>query len=73
MRISPLVTLDLVTYLETKFPNKCPEVSASVDEVRALAGEQRVIAFIKRMYRDQDRKSLMGGEGTVTFTGNVES
>lgn len=67
MRPAPLITQDLLDYLKETFPDKCPATNVPMDEVRALAGEQRVIAHLNKQFRDQDRKSLRGGGSAVVL------
>jgi hypothetical protein len=67
MRSAPLVTTELLAYLEETFPNKCPDVNVPIDEVRALAGVQRVVSHLQRVYRDQNKKALMGGPNAVVL------
>lgn len=65
MRSAPLVTQELLDYLEEKFPNKCPAVNVPIDEVRAIAGQVRVVEHLKAVFKDQTGKALRGGNNTV--------
>lgn len=67
MRPAPLVSQELLDYLDSRFPDKCPDVSTSMDEVRALAGAQRVIRHLRQVHNDQTKVALTGGRSTVTL------
>ncbi len=59
MTDAPYIPAGLLEYLKKQFPNKCPSVSTPVDEVRALAGEQRVIAHLESVFRVQDKNAAL--------------
>jgi hypothetical protein len=58
MKQFPIVDSELLAALVEKFPDRCPDVSTPVDEVRARAGEQRVIRFLARVFDDQNENIL---------------
>lgn len=52
------VPAELLDALIKQFPDQCPDVTTPVDEVRARAGEQRVIRFLRRMFEEQNDNIL---------------
>jgi hypothetical protein len=59
MSDAPFISAGLLEYLKKKFPDKCPPSTCPMDEVRALAGEQRVIAHLEKVFREQDKKAAL--------------
>jgi hypothetical protein len=64
MRPASFVSQELVDHLKKTFPNTVPGLDVPMKKVRAMAGEQRVIAHIEKLLRDSTRKSLLGGGDT---------
>lgn len=58
MKKLPLVSRELVDALAERFPDKCPEVNTPIDEVRARAGEQRVLRLLWQTYQEQNENVL---------------
>jgi hypothetical protein len=50
----PLITDDLLDYLQAAFPNQLPEHPCSLDQLAALQGQQRVIAFLRHRQKQQN-------------------
>lgn len=55
---APPISRELVAWLEAIFPNVCPAVDVPIDEVRARAGEARVVAKIKATHEAQQEEPL---------------
>jgi len=53
----PPVPDALLAQLRKDFPDSCPDATVSMDEVRALAGVQRVIRFLAEKNRQQNEES----------------
>ena len=53
----PAIPEALLTALKRRFPDRCPEVAVPLDEVRARAGEQRVIQFLELELQHQQEES----------------
>lgn len=54
----PPIPKDLLDALDSKFPERCPEVSWSDREVWVRTGERLVIRYLKRVYEEQNRNIL---------------
>lgn len=52
----PEVSDALLKALRARFPDRCPDLSCPIDEVRARAGDQRVIAFLAEQHRSQNEE-----------------
>ncbi len=50
----PPVSRPLAEALARMFPDTCPDVATPIDEVRAKAGEQRVVRFLLETLRQQE-------------------
>lgn len=54
----PEVNEEFLTALRKQFPDQCPAVGTSMEEVNARAGEQRVIRFLQRVWDEQNDNIL---------------
>jgi len=54
----PVVTKELLEELERRFPDICPEIDLSVDEIRIRQGQVSVIRFLRSNFNLQNRNIL---------------
>lgn len=54
----PPISKQLLDNLKERFPNRLPEPTATLDDIRLLQGEQRVIAFLANEHRKQSETLL---------------
>lgn len=52
----PQIPRDLLEYLAKTFPNRLPPGGTAHDEIERLIGEQRVMAHLEEVYRQQQEK-----------------
>lgn len=55
---TPPVTAELLSFLQSRFPNILPPPLTDLREVDMRVGEQRVIAFLGRLHKEQQDSSL---------------
>jgi hypothetical protein len=55
MASPPIISQQLIDWLDEIYPDKCPDVTMPIDEVRAMAGSVRVVRKIKQVHRDQQK------------------
>lgn len=53
MATAPLISQQLLDYLDEVYPDKMPDVTVPIDEVRAMSGSVRVVRKLKQLFRDQ--------------------
>lgn len=53
----PPVSEALLKALRDHFPDRCPDTNVPLEEVRAKAGEQRVIALLAEVLRLQNEEN----------------
>lgn len=59
--VAPPVSLEVIQWLERLFPDRLPnDVPASVNEVCASVGEQRVIRRLRKEYAEQNKPTSTG-------------
>lgn len=56
--ITPVISKDLLEYLQKLFPNKLPEYQLPAGQVEILMGQQKVIAHLQSQYLAQNRTVL---------------
>lgn len=54
----PAIPEDLLKALAERFPDRCPEMSATDREVWASVGAQQVVRFLKRTFEEQNESIL---------------
>lgn len=54
----PVVSKELLEELEKRFPDRCPELSASIDEIRFKSGQVSVVLFLRSIFDNQNRNIL---------------
>lgn len=54
----PHVDLELLEYLEGLFPDRAPEPSDSMEQIRHKAGQASVARHLRSVYEEQVDKSL---------------
>lgn len=54
----PVIPEDLMVYLETVFPDRCPSPGCTDQEVRMLMGEQNVIKHLRSRFNHQNKTIL---------------
>jgi hypothetical protein len=55
----PEIPKVLLEALEQKFPDRLPDHFASIDELRMLQGEQRVVRFLRHQFDQQNKVTLL--------------
>lgn len=57
----PHVSPELIHWLDKTYPNVLPtDTTVSLDELRLLQGEQRIVRKLKGIYADQLEQQLLG-------------
>jgi len=54
----PTVTLELLEYLETIFPDKCPDRGSSVEDIYVKIGNVQVIRKLRSLHEEQTKNPL---------------
>lgn len=54
----PYVPAELIEALDTSFPEKCPPLSMSLDEIRFKSGQRSVVNFLKMKHNEQAKSVL---------------
>lgn len=52
-RYAPPIPLNVVEYLESRFPDRSPELSDSLDAIRYKSGQASVARHLRAVYEDQ--------------------
>ncbi len=55
---APLITQDLIDYLDHQFPNQCPRVSFTDRQIWVSVGSADVVKHLKRVKEDQEENIL---------------
>lgn len=58
MKGFPTVPTDMLTEMIKRFPLRCPDTDWDDRQVWIMAGEQRVIDFLKMMHKQQNENIL---------------
>jgi len=53
MRNKPLITEELLNYLEKMFPEKCAELKQSEREIFYQSGQRSVVKHIREIFKNQ--------------------
>lgn len=56
---TPVVTESLLSYLQTLYPDKSPDLETTIDVIRYNSGQVSVVRHLKKLYEDQS-KNLLG-------------
>lgn len=54
----PLITRDLIEYLEALYPDKCPDVMTPERDIWMDAGSARVVRHLKACLKEQEENLL---------------
>jgi hypothetical protein len=54
----PVVPKELLEELEKRFPDRCPEPTTSLDEIRIKTGQVSVVKFLRSIFEVQNRNVL---------------
>lgn len=54
----PPIPEDLLAYLEAVFPDRCPPLTTTDQEVRVLMGEQNVVKHLRAKFNQQNKTIL---------------
>jgi hypothetical protein len=54
----PIVTKELLSELEQRFPDKCPESNLSFDEIRFKQGQVSVVRLLRSAFEAQTKNVL---------------
>lgn len=58
MKKIPIVNKELLEELEKRFPDKCPDHTLTIDQIRFKQGEISVIRFLRAMFDAQNKNVL---------------
>ena len=61
------ITPELITWLEDIVPNKLPSLSCSIEELRYLQGQQKVIDLIKSTYESSTEEEQESSRDSITI------
>ncbi len=53
MEIRPLISNDLITYLRTRYPDRCPDLHLSDREYGAYYGARALVRHLEALFEDQ--------------------
>ena len=65
----PPLDEDLLTILDTKFPERCPDPEASEREVWMAVGRREVVRWLFDQLQRQQKVSREGGDQPITSDG----
>lgn len=54
----PLINKELLAELEERFPDKCPDHTLTIDQIRFKQGEVSVVRFLRAKYEAQTKNIL---------------
>lgn len=49
----PIVTQELVKFLDQNFPEQCASLTETVNEIYYRSGQRSVVVFLKTLYMEQ--------------------
>ena len=61
------ITPELITWLEDILPNKLPSLSCSIEDLRYLQGQQKVIDLIKSTYESSTQEEQESSRDSITI------
>jgi len=56
----PYFTKEQIDFLNTRYPERCPEPAATDREIWMQVGQRQVVRLINRLYQEQVERSLTG-------------
>lgn len=54
----PFIPLELIEWLDKKFPERTPEPTATLDHIRIETGKREVVRFLKVKYEEQVEQEM---------------
>jgi|TARA_R100001530_G_scaffold124931_1_gene93280 hypothetical protein len=61
------ITPELITWLEEIVPDKLPPLSCSIEDVRYLQGQQKIIDIIKCTYKSSTKEQEESSRDSITI------
>lgn len=55
---APPIPLDLLTWLESRYPERTPGPTETLDAIRVATGERQVVRFLRFKYEEQNERDL---------------
>jgi hypothetical protein len=55
---APPIPLDLLNWLDTRFPERTPSLDCSIDLVRYMTGQRDVVRFLRHKYAEQNERDF---------------
>lgn len=55
---TPVISEALIKYLESRFPNKCPELTETLEEIRFSSGQRSVVNHLIELFNEQSENVL---------------
>jgi hypothetical protein len=62
MKLLPLTIEDLINELDTTYPEKCPDLGSSIDQIMFYAGQRNVVRTLKHRLKHTMEKTKLGLE-----------
>lgn len=55
---TPRIPVEVLRYLDYVFPERCPDLSDTVDAIYFKAGQRSVVRYLIRIFEEQDENKL---------------
>ena len=55
---APAISKKLIEYLDEVFPERCPDLDMTLDEIRFTSGQRAVVNFLIELYKEQQDNVL---------------